>query len=144
MFANVDPDAILELLGFVVKISIVLVVLSLPAQGLLVLARRFEQRRRVIAVSGAVIVVLVAALATDVVFYSYDGSVSHTLVLLVMLVVFSLPAQLLLFFAVFGSARILPRLAALAGSAMLIIVGAAVFGVRAIAYGLQHSLGGWP
>jgi hypothetical protein len=44
--------------------------------------------------------------------------------------------------AVFRLKRLLPRLTALAGGALLLL-GAASFGVRALAYGFQHSLGGW-
>jgi hypothetical protein len=145
MIASLDPDTVLDIAGFAVKVCVVLVALGLPAQALLVVASRSEQRRRrVIATVGAAAVVLVAAVVTDVAYYSYDGILHHTLVLWVTLAAFSLPAHLLLFLGIFRLKRILPRLAALTGGTALMLLGVLAFGARTLAYGFQHSLGGWP
>jgi drug/metabolite transporter (DMT)-like permease len=145
MLADIDTATVFELTGYVLKMWLVLVALGLPAQALLVLALRSEQRhRRVIAAIGAAVVVVVAALITVIANFSYDGALSHTLVLWVTLIVFTIPAHLLLFFAIFRLKRILSRLAALTGAAALMMVGIIAFGARALAYGFQHSLGGWP
>jgi hypothetical protein len=145
MMADVDTGTVLEITGYFFKMLLVLVALGLPAQALLVLAFRSEQgRRRVIAALGAAAVVMVAAFVTVVANFSYDGVPSHMLVLWGTLAAFTLPAHLLLFLAIFRLKRILPRLAALAGGAALMMLGIVAFGARALAYGFQHSLGGWP
>ncbi|HEY1655949.1 MAG TPA: hypothetical protein VGF86_12635 [Candidatus Tumulicola sp.] len=143
--ADIDPDAVLEIAGYVFKMWVVLVLLGLPSQALLWLAFRSGQRsRRVAGVLAAAAAALAAALVADVVYYRYDGTLSHTVVLWVTLAVFSLPANLLIFLAIFRIKRILPRLSALFGGAALTMLGVAAFGVRTFGYGLQHSLGGWP
>ena len=142
---DIDPDAVLEITGYAFKIWLVLIVLGLPAQYLLGLAvRTAQRRRRLIAIIGAAAVIVVAAIVTDVAFYSYDGNFWHTFVLWVTLAVFSIPAHVLFFFGVFRLERILPRVAALAGGAALMALGVIAFGLRSLAYGFAHSLGGWP
>jgi hypothetical protein len=145
MLADIDPDTVLEITGYVLKMWGVLVALGLPAQVLLLLAFRSEQRRRrVIFAIGAAVVVVVAALVTVVANFSNDGILAHTLILWGTLVAFTMPAHLLLFLAIFRLKHILPRLAVFAGGAALMTLGVVAFDLRTFGYGLQHSLGGWP
>lgn len=140
-----DLDALEALAGIAVKVWLLLVVLGLPAQALLQLATLSAQRsRRIVAVVGAVAIIIVSALITDVVFYPYDGNLAHTLVLWVTLSAFSVPAHLLLFLALFRSKSLLPKVAEFAGGVGMMMLGVAAFWLRTFAYGLQHSLGGWP
>ncbi len=142
---DIDPDAILEIAGYAFKIWLVLIVLGLPAQLLLGVAARTGQKRlRLVAIIGAAVVMAIAALVTDIAFSSYDGSFSHTFVLWATLMVFSIPAHVLFFFALFRLKRMLPRVAALSGGVALTMLGVVAFGLRSMAYGFQHSLGGWP
>lgn len=143
--ATVDPDAIRGIVAYVGGVWLALIVLGLPAQFLLGLAAKTANRaRRIASCIGAVIVVLAAAAIVDVVVYPYDGNASHTLVLFVTILIFSVPAELLFFLAGFRLRRIWLRTAAFAGGALLTIVGVMAFGLRALTYGFQHSLGGWP
>ena len=124
--------------------SLVLLVLGLPAQVLLGVTLRRASTRLPLAVAGAVAIVLVAALATDIIFYRYDGSVAHTLALFVTLTIFSVSAHALFFLGAFRFKRPLPRFATFAAGTLLILIGVLAFFFRTLAYGLQHSLGGWP
>lgn len=145
MIAGIDPDVAFEFGGFIFKMWLVLVVFGLPAQALLVLAfRAIQKRRRIIAAIGAALVAVIAALLTDVIFYPYDGSVSHSVILWAWLAAFSIPAHLLIFFAIFRWRRMLPRLVSFAASVTLMTLGIVAFFGTTIGYGLRHSLGGWP
>ncbi len=140
-----DPDVLRDVAGYVAKIWLLWLMLSLPAQWLLSVATRTVRgSRRAVAVTGAAVAVVVASLIVDLTFYPYDGTLSHTLLLLVTLAVFGFAAHVAFFFAVFRFHRIAARVVLLAAGGGLMVLGVMAFGLRSFGYGLQHSLGGWP
>ncbi len=140
-----DPDVLRDVAGYVAKMWLLWIALSLPAQWLLGIANRTTHRnRRTLAVAGAGVAVVVAALVIDLTFYPYDGTLAHTLGLLATLAIFAFAAHVAFFFAIFRFKRIAARVAFLAAGGGLMVLGVMAFGLRSFGYGLQHSLGGWP
>lgn len=140
-----DPDVLRDVARYVAGIWLLWLALSLPAQWLLGIATRMDRRsRRTIAVFGAAVAIVVAALIIDLTFYPYDGTLSHTLMLLATLAIFGFAAHVAFFFAIFRFRRIAARVALLAAGGGLMVLGVMAFGLRSFGYGLQHSLGGWP
>ena len=140
-----DPDVLRDIGVFVVKMWSAWIVLNVPAQWLLgIAARRHDDSRRALAAGGAIAAIVSAALIIDLACYPYDGTLSHTLVLLVTLLVFALPAHVAFFFALFRVRRLAPRVALLVAGGGLMVLGVLAFDLRSFGYGLQHSLGGWP
>lgn len=140
-----DPDVLRDIAGFVVKMWLAWIVLSVPAQWLLgVAARRNDDSRRALAIGGAIAATVIASLIIDLAYYPYDGTLSHTLALLVTLLLFAVPAHAAFFFALFRVRRIAPRVALLVAGGGLMVLGVLAFDLRSFGYGLQHSLGGWP
>ncbi len=140
-----DPDVLRDVAGYVAIIWLLWLALNLPAQWLLGVATRMDHpSRRTLAIIGAAVAIVGAALIVDLTFYPYDGTVSHTLLLLATLAIFGIAANVAFFVALFHFTGIAARVALLAAGGGLMVLGVMAFGLRSFGYGLQHSLGGWP